>query len=167
MTDIPKVIESGTAGTQEAASTELVLQEPESPFQPASIVDSIQGLASRNAKRMGGEVVATLLSGNFTQLSRELNDTKSELREVRSKIEDTRVQLSNSQKRVAVLEERLSANRNQKHFRNISIAGGSIILGIAVQIAQNQLSAAPFFLGAIGLIFILMGWVSPSMEKDR
>lgn len=167
MTEIPEVKESGGTGTQEATSTELVLQDQESPFQPTTIVESVQGLASSNARSMGGAVVATLLSGSFAQLHGELQDTKSELKDVRKDLEGARDQLSTSQKRVAVLEERVSTNSSQRHLRNTGIAGGSIILGVAIQIETNTFDALPYLLGAIGILFMLMGWFWPSPEKDR
>lgn len=116
---------------------------------------------------MGGAVVATLLSGSFAQLSGELQDTKLDLKNIRKELEATREQLSTSEKRVAVLEERASTNVYQKHLRNTAIAGGSIILGIAIQIESNNFEELPYFLGAIGILFMFMGWFWPSAEKKR
>ncbi|MDE0392412.1 MAG: hypothetical protein OXI57_10115 [Rhodospirillales bacterium] len=167
MTDIPKVEDSGAAGTQEATSRALVLEEQKTPFGQTPIADTIQGLASSNARSMGGAVVANLLSGSFSQVSFELQDAKRDLQNTRGKLEEVRDELSRSKTRVAVLEERVSNTNRQKHLRNIAIAGGSILFGLAVQLGSDELGVLPFLLGGIGLVFVLMGWFWPSREKNH
>ena len=167
MTEIPEIKESGATGTQEATSIDLVLHGEKNPFHPTSISESIQGLAASNARSMGGAVVATLLSGSFSQLSGELQDAKFELKHIRKELEGVRDQLSESKVRVAVLKERVQTSNRQKHLRNTAIAGGSAILGLAIQLDHNQLGAIPYVLGAVGFVFVLMGWFWPSTENDR
>ena len=167
VTKIPEVSESGATGNQEATSTGLVLQNQDPPFQPVPIAETIQGLAASNARNMGGAVAANLLSGSFSQLSRELQDAKSDLGDTRRELENVRDELSKSKTRAAVLDERVSTSGRQKHLRNVAIAGGSVILGLASQIDYNQSEALPFVLGAIGILFLVMGWFWPLTEKDR
>ena len=167
MTEIPEATESGATGTQKATSTEtgLILQDQQT-FIPASIAESIQGLAAGDARNFGGLVPATLLSGAFSQISSELQDTKLELRNTHGKLECVRDQLSECRERTAVLAERVKTSSRQKQLCNTAIAGGVAILGLAISL-HNQMEWLPFLLGALGLVFVLMGWFWPSAEKDN
>ena len=84
---------------------------------------------------------------------------------MRKELERVRDQLSESNVRVAVLKERVQTSNRQKHLRNTAIAGGSAILGLAIQL--DQLGAIPYVLGAVGFVFVLMGWFWSSTENDH
>lgn len=164
VTEIPEVKDSGATGDQEAGEKALVHPSQEPLFAPP-ITAAIQGLASSNAKNMGGVVVANLLSGSFSQLSHELQDAKLDLKNTRREFTTTHGELSKCKTQVAVLEERVSTSSRQKHLCNMAIAGGSIILGLAVQLDHQTLGAIPYVLGGIGCLFVLMGWLWPSKEN--
>ena len=167
MAEIPIIEESGATGNQEVASKELTLDDSTAVLPPMPIASAIRGLASSKAKHMGGEFVAAVVSSSFDQLSNDLQSTKRELRDSQSRMDFYRDELSTSEKLVAVLEERVSNSNRQRHLRNTAISGGSIFLGLAVNLQPDTLGVLPFIIGGVGFLFVLAGWFLPLPEKNR
>ena len=167
VTEIPDVQESGSAGTQEAAAAELILPEEASPFQRAPIVDAIQGLAASNPRNMGGVVMSTLLSATVSQLFVELQDAKQQLKDTQEELSGVRGRHASSLAQVAVLEERVSTHRQLKHLRNIAIVGGSVLVGVALQLGDDLSGVVRYLLGGIGLLLMSAGWLWPLTESGR
>lgn len=148
MAEIPEVRDSGATGEQEEGNSELVHPNQQTLF-PQPIAETIQGLAASNARNLGGVVVAGLVSVSFSQLAHELQDAKSDLRNTRKELSTSYDELSACRTRVAVLEERVTTDSRQKHLRNVAIAGGSMIVGLALQLDPSTLGALPIVLGGL------------------
>ncbi|HEX9879312.1 MAG TPA: hypothetical protein VGB25_03860 [Candidatus Binatia bacterium] len=159
MSEIPKIEDSGSKGTQETGSGEIKQVTPEFAFEGLPIVDVVQGLAASNARSLGGHVVANLVAGSLSQISIELQDARKELKAVRADLDATRDKLSCCRIDEAVLRGRISDLTQGRHLRNFAIASGTLLLPIGFELNRNNYGILSIFIGGIGLILVLMGWL--------
>lgn len=158
--DIPKPVETGSDGTQQAHVARLGTVEPESPFSGLPIARVVEGLAMTRARSMGGEVAAGLIAGTMTQLSYSYQETKNELHTANDKLDKIREDLSACKTRAAVLEERVLAHSRSRHLKNISIATGTALIGIGIQLFRNNFDKFSVMVGGLGVLLLFLGWFS-------
>lgn len=166
MSDIPKPPDTGSDGSQEI-SKEMQATNFQSPMAGLPIARVVEGLAATRSKSMGGEIAAGLIAGSFTQISHELYETKQELKITRSTLEQKIENLSDYKQRAAVLEERVRSNSNSRHLRNLSIAVGTTLVGIAIEFLRNKMDNFSYITGALGFLLILLGWLSADKEASK
>lgn len=160
MTEIPEVKETGSSGTQEVKSGELVIPEKqESPFQ--HYADVVQGLAEDQPRSMGGRLSAGLLAASFVHLTNELSETKSELKSTRETLDSVRGDLAQSQTQEAVLEERVSNATRWRHVSNFLATAGTIFIVIGIGLVKQDIETLGWPAGFIGLILVFLGWFYP------
>lgn len=166
MTDVPVVDDSGSAGSQKASSGEVLPLEPESPFEQQPIQEAARGLAATNPRSLGGEVGARFVAASVTHLSNDLQETKKELANVRNRLDAAKDNLSAEKQNSAVLSERLRSIGGVRHIKNISIAVGTVLIGFAIDFSRNKFDSLSVIIAGIGLLMIVMGWVSPKGGKE-
>lgn len=165
--EVPENEETGSTGEQQSSSVELIPVDQESPFPLAPIAEAVQGLAADRSRSFGSEVATRLMAAVVTQSSNELADTKSELRASREKLESTRKELSRCETKEAVLQERVSESNRGQLRRNISIAGGMILLGVAFNLSESEFDPLSLLIGALGLVLVIVGWYRRASESSR
>ncbi len=158
MNEIPKPTETGSAGTQQAGTSALVTVTEESPLSGLPITQRVEGLAASHPRSMGGEVAANLIAGSFSQLSHDLQTTRDELNSTRGELKQALTDLSDIRIRAAVLEERANAAERDKHLKNLSIATGTILIGIGIELYRNNFDKFGFIVGGLGLLLVILGW---------
>lgn len=158
--DIPKPVETGSDGTQQAYVTRIGPVEAESPFNGLPIARVVEGLAMTRARSMGGEVAAGLIAGSMTQLSYSYQETKNDLHSANDKLDKLREELSTCKTRAAVLEERVRAHSNTRHLKNISIATGTALIGIGIELYRNNFDKFSLIVGGLGVLLLFLGWFS-------
>jgi hypothetical protein len=160
VTHVPEPLNTGSAGTQKEGSVELVPAAQESPWGSLPMAQTVGGLAATRARSLGGEVASALLAGSFAQLSYDLQETKRELSTARQQLDETRIELSGSRTEAAVLHERVGTASKTKHFRNLGITVGAMLIGIGVDLYRNGIYALASILCLLGALLILVGWFS-------
>lgn len=166
MTDIPQPQDTGSSGTQQAGSSDLMPLDREGPLHGLFITQTIEGLAATRSRSMGGEVAANLLAGSFSQLSHDLHATKAELKATRDDLREKTDALSEMKTKAAVLQERVSAHDRERHLRNLSIAVGSALIGIGIELYKNNFDKFGFTAGGIGVLLVFLGWFSFSKNEE-
>jgi len=166
VTDIPEVVDTGSEGSQTASSVELLPIETKNPFEQQPIQEAARGLAMTHPRSLGGEVGARFMAASISHLSNELQETKRELAETRNKLETTRNELFKAKSDVAVLTEKISSMSGVRHLKNVSIAAGIILIGVAIDFSRNEFDSMSVVLAVIGLLMIIMGWVAPKGGKE-
>lgn len=167
MTEIPKPTETGSAGTQQAGTRALVTIAEESPLSGLPITQRVEGLAATRPRSMGGEVAASLLAGSFSQLSLDLQTTRDELKDTRGELKQTLNHLSDAKTRAAVFEERASAAERGRHVKNLSNTGGTVLIGIGIELYRNSLNNLGIIAGGLGFLFVFLGWFTPKGEAEK
>ena len=161
MTDVPEINDSGSAGSQISSSGELLPPEIVNPFEKQPIQEAASGLAASNPRSLGGEVGARFIAASVSHITNDLQETKRELSGVRKQLETTQSDLSDEKRNSAVLSERLSSISGVRHLKNVSIAAGTILTGIAIDFSRNAFDSMSIAIAVIGLLMIVMGWMSP------
>ena len=154
---IPEVGDTGSSGTQQE-TVEPIRIVRDSPMAGLPIMQAVTGLAMAKPKSFGGEIGAHLLAATFTQLSYQLEETKQELRDTRNELKKCETELSDCRTKAAVLRERIDSYSKIHHLKNLSIAGGTILLGIGIQLHRSKMEGAGYFVAGLGVLFILLGW---------
>lgn len=160
MTKIPKPTDTGSAGTQQIGTGEIVPVDKESPFLRLPITQKVEGLAATHSRSMGGEVAANLIAGSFSQLSHDLQTTRQELNETRTELRQALGELSKSEAKAAVLEERANAAERDKHLKNLSITAGTALIGIGIELYRNNFDKFGYIVGGFGVLLVIFGWFS-------
>lgn len=160
MTEIPKPTDTGSAGTQQVGTGEIVTGAKESPFQGLPITRRVEGLATTHSRSMGGEVAANLIAGSFSQISHDLQTTRQELSETRTELKQALGELSETKSRAAVLEERANAAERDKHLKNLSITAGTALIGIGIELYRNNFDKFGYIVGGFGVLLAILGWFS-------
>lgn len=160
MTEIPKPTDTGSAGTQQVGTGEIVTVAKESPFLGIPITQRVEGLVATHSRRMGGEVAANLLAGISSQLSHDLQTTRQELNEMRTELKQSLGELSDTKIRAAVLEERANAAERDKHLKNLSITAGTALIGIGIELYRNNFDKFGYIVGGFGVLLVILGWFS-------
>ena len=155
--NIPNPSDTGSSGTQELGHQELV---PSVPIGGLPMVQRFSGLAAARSKNMGGEVVATLVTGILEQLSFDLQETKRELSATRKELDDTRRQLAARETEIAVLRSKLAVSTKSKNLRELNLVLGAGLLGVGIDLYRSSLRGLAAIVGVIGLILLLFGWLS-------
>lgn len=167
MTEIPKPTETGSSGTQQAGTSELVTIAEKSPLSGLPITQRVEGLAATHSRSMGGEVAANLIAGSFSQLSHDLQATRDELNNTRDELRQALNDLSNAKIRVAVLEERSSTAERDRHLKNLSITAGTALIGIGIELYRNNFDKFGVIVGGLGLLLFLLGWFAPKGGPEK
>ena len=128
----PEPDDTGSSGTQETSVVKAEI-EKEVLLHGLPITRTVEGLAATKSRGMGGEVVAGLLAGSFTQLSQDLQQTKSELSTTQGKLDETKEVLSNFKVKSAVLSERVKSLTSGRHLKKLSITAGTALVGISIR----------------------------------
>lgn len=160
MTEIPKPTDTGSAGTQQTGTGEVVAIAKVGPFVGLPITQRVEGLVATHSKSMGGEVAANLIAGSFGQLSYDLQSTKQELSDSRRELKQVLGELSEAKTRSAVLEERASTAERDKHLKNLSITAGTALIGIGIELYRNNFDKFGYIVGGFGLLLVVLGWFS-------
>ncbi|MBI2996949.1 MAG: hypothetical protein HYY46_00610 [Deltaproteobacteria bacterium] len=166
MSEIPKPTDTGSSGTQIVGVHRAIEPQMESPLEGLPIARTVEGLAASQAKKMGGEVVAGLLAGSFSQLSANLEDTKRELRSVREELRETQGKLSDYQIKSAVLKDRVDTLVGSRHLKNLSIAIGTVLIGFGIELFRSNLENVAVIPGALGTLLLLLGWFSKNKGTE-
>lgn len=116
---------------------------------------------------MGGEVAAGLLAGSFSQLSYDLEATKAELKETREELRRKTDELSDVKTRAAVLQERVTAHGRDRHLRNLSIAVGTIMIGVGIELFRNNFDKLGYTVGGLGVLLVSLGWFSKDEGAEK
>jgi hypothetical protein len=161
VTEVPEIDDSGSSGSQTSSAGEVLPPETENPFEKQPIQEAARGLAASNPRSLGGEVGARFVAASVSHLSNDLQETKRELSDVRAQLETAKSNLSDEKRTSAVLSERLSSIRGVRHLKNVSIAAGTILIGIAIDFSRNEFDSMSVVIAGIGLLMIAMGWISP------
>ncbi len=165
ITSVPEVEDTGSSGDQQESSTELILPKQDTPFEP--ITEAINGLAASNTRSMGGEATARLIAADFQHMTNTLRETKGDLKEAQRELSEKQTELSECRVDKAILNERVSSASSGRHLRNLSIAVGTFLLGIAIDHSQNGIETLPWFVGIVGFILVITGWFWPSPEAQN
>ena len=167
MTDVPQPQDTGSSGTQQAASPELSIVERGSPLHGLLITQTVEGLAATRSRSMGGEVAASLLAGSFSQLSFDLQATRNELKEVREDLSRKAEEFSDIKTKAAVLQERVTAHERDRHLRNLSIAVGTILIGVGIELFKNNFDKFGLIAGGMGVLLVFLGWFSKKEGAEK
>lgn len=167
MNTIPSPKDTGTTGTQVQTSDSASLVESPRSLEGLPIADAITGLASTNARSLGGEVAAGLLAGSFAQLSHELQDAKSRVIELTGELKSSEQEKHDWKEKASVLQERVNANQTIRSLGNISITLGTALIGVGIELYRNQLFNVSYLCSAIGVGLVLLGWFSGQRGKSQ
>lgn len=159
--EVPEIEDTGSTGGQEKASAEIISPAPRPPFRAQPIAETVQGLAASKHRSFGGEIAANILAAAVSQTSAELADAKQELKETRRALDAARAELAQLKTDNAVLGERVRSGTNGRHLRNTAIAGGTALIGIAIELNRSGLDSLSLLIGGIALALVLMGWFWP------
>jgi hypothetical protein len=165
VTDIPVPTDTGSSGDQKPPSTTVVIAQPANPLEGLPLVRAFEGLAATNYRSMGGEVVAGLVAGSMSQLAQELENSRKELRESRKELRTARDDLATARQATAVLRERLNGSERHKQLRNFSIAAGTILMGVGIELLRNNFVGIAVIVGVVGVLLVVFGWFSSSREE--
>ena len=116
---------------------------------------------------MGGEVAANLIAGSFTQLSHNLQETRQDLQSTREKLEKTQEELSEYKTKTAVLQAKVGAYSKGRHLKNICIAAGTALIGIAIDFYRNNFDKFAYIVGLLGALLIFLGWFSKEEGGEK
>jgi len=158
MADIPEPRDSGSSGTQQPATAEIVPVERVSPLEGLPIAQAVEGLAATRFKSMGGEIAAGLLAASFTQLSYDLQSARQDLLDAQKRLREVETELSETRITSAVLEERVKSINREKHRKNLCLTSGTLLFGIGVEFSRNRLVAVGLTLIAFGVLLVFLGW---------
>lgn len=161
-TDIPEIEDSGSSGEQEKATEVLVLPEQTSPFGNEPIAETMQGLASSNARSLGGEVAASLISATYTQITNSLSEMKDDLKRTRQELSVAKDKLADCKVESAVLKERVASSKSSRHMRSMGIFVGTSLVAIGITLGGSNFDTLAKIIGGLGILLILMGWFWPS-----
>ena len=160
MTFVPEPEDSGSSGTQTAATALVSETPPERPIAGQPIEQAVVGLAATRSRSMGGEVAAGLIAGSFSQISHELSETRIELRDVRIQLDKARDSLQDEKVINAELKGKLNSAENEKAIRNVCLVAGTAIVGFGIDQARSNQLVAGIILILVGIILSLVGWFS-------
>lgn len=160
MKQVPEPEESGSSGTQIAATITSTVTVPEKPIAGQPIEHTVAGLAANKSRSLGGEVAAGLIAGSFSQISHQLSEAQSELRDVRIELDKAKLDMQVEKIINAELKGTVKSAENEKAIRSVCLVAGTAVAGFGIdQIKSNQL-AAGMVLVLIGIALSLVGWFS-------
>lgn len=159
MTDVPTPVESGSAGTQQAAPKGQPLPAVAGVLPQYAMTTAVQGIASDRSHSLGGANSAALISGYATMMHAELQATKEELLEVRGELKDTRQLLADERTRVEVLRSRRRSGGQIEKFQLLGVTVGGFLFTTAIEVAQSGAVKLGWGIGAAASILILVSWV--------
>lgn len=164
--DLPIPDTSGSSGKQTSADD---YSEPQvfKPLEGLHIAKTIEGLAASNSKAFGSEVASTLLAGVTSQLSFNYQELQAEYKKLCAKYESQRDTLDSTRTTVAILKERINAERNNKVLRNLCITLGTSALTTGVFLSRSGLDNYSYVAYGFGLILFLLGWFSNPKSGDK
>ena len=165
--EIPKPVDTGSAGTQASTAADAAIPTVFAPFEGLPISRRVEGLAASKPRSMGGEVAASLIAGSFAQLSQELTDARGELKTTRSTINELKDALSECRERAVVLAERVRSYARDRHRRNVYIMVGTAIVGLGADFLRSDLDKQGLICGLLGLLLLAIGWFSGPKEDDK
>lgn len=166
MADIPELEETGSTGDQKAVAGEVLPPQPDIPIRFGPMTEAVEGLASSNARAIGGQVPAAMISAFMRQQEMDLQDTKADLRSVRESLDQARSNLAKCRTHEAVLQHQVSSAATDRHLRNLGIAIGSVLLGLAVNVDPGSLLLS-IIMGFAGAVLMLAGWFLPASGRQK
>jgi hypothetical protein len=131
------------------------------------MADAITGLAASNSRAFGGEVASALIAGATSQMAIELKEAKYELAELREKLESATKAWTDEKVKAAVLTTRIQEFRSTSHLKNISIAVGTLLIGIGIQIVQSNTPDYGVATVIVGSLLIFIGWNTAPKESEK
>lgn len=159
MSNPPVPDETGASGTQIAGSQGSLSLDTTPPTSGLPITHVLDGLAATRARSLGGEVAANLLAGSFSQLAHDLEVNRADLRTRDEQLRNVQQDLGNANVTIAILRERVGAIGRLQKIKQISIFGGTVLMGIAIDLYKNNLEKISYILGALGLVLFLAAWI--------
>ena len=164
--EIPAPEESGSDGSQveSDSTTQLVKAKP---LEGVVLANTINGLTAANTRVFGSEATSALVAGATAHLASELQYAKREIETLRLQNEATVKELSESNIKKAVLEERISSYRSNRHLGNLGLVVGATLLNVSFQLFKNEQSGYGSLALLIGVILLLFGWVSAPKGGDK
>ena len=141
---------TGSLGTQKAqeVSLELMAKDPKS----LSSFFSTHGEAGWRAQAMKLAGFGALqIETSLTELRKDLASTNTDLRTARA-------ELGESQKRVAVLEERLRSGFQISMPANLLLTMGGIVAGCGIQQLMTASNTVAWVAAIIGLLLVAAAW---------
>lgn len=157
MTDIPNPVETGSDGTQKTGIENITIPETVSPLHGLPMIKTLEGLTANKSRGLGGEIVANLLTGSFSQLSHDLQETKKDLQSTRKELSYVQQELSSCKERAAMLQERVNNFTQDRHLRNICISAGTILIGLGIEFL-SKIGDSSYIIMVLGAALILFGW---------
>lgn len=165
----PNPAETGSLGTQKSENNSLL------PFDGNSssvtdlspIGDKISKLANKNSKSFGGETTTGLIVGSFEHIAYELQQTKSQLEITSAKFEKMQEKYFEAEKKVAVLKERINANKTNRKLGNLVITLGTALIGVAIELYRASYTTQAIIAGLIGVFLMVFGWFSGHGETKE
>ncbi|MCK9376384.1 MAG: hypothetical protein M0P73_09550 [Syntrophobacterales bacterium] len=165
--EIPEPKETGSAGTQTTAASEIVPVEEESPIKGLPIAQRVEGLLAARPRILGSELAASLLVGTLHRDDYDIQTLKRELEKTREELRQTTEELSEVKTKAAVLQERVNAYKRERHLKNLSIGAGPVMIGIGIQFIRNNLDIYGYIIGILGILLLFFGWFSKSEEAVK
>ncbi|WP_085297051.1 hypothetical protein [Cognaticolwellia mytili] len=163
MNEIPNVDNKGSEGAQVAESKNLdVTDSP--PFNDMSQV--VQGLAANHTKSLGGELASKLLAGSFTQLTKDLNESRKDVIKLRNKLDAKSSECQDWKETAIKRLEKLKASSRVRKIGMVSITIGATVIGIGVELYKNKFNTIAIVLSALGALLLLIGWFADLGDND-
>lgn len=168
MTNIPIPQDSGSLGSQQTSSAPPVTTTPDSPLEGLPIIARrVEGLVITHPQDMGGNVVATLLSGMLSQTSDDLQKTRIELNNAHENYSRLSQECSEAKTKSAVLQEKVDANARVQDQREIGIFIGTVIVGIGIELYKNNIEKLGWIVGALGLLLLYLSRFHKSKGAEK
>ncbi len=164
--EIPEPEDTGSDGSQEASTRDLVGTNPQSALGEYALHETIVAYAEQKNYR-GGETFTHFLVYINGYLSKEIEQANSKNTAASSDLQKLQSNLTNSLLENAVLKERLNADSNDRHLRHFAIAVGTLLLGLTPQLYQGHFDTTSIVLGISGVLLIIFGWWKRSKEIEK
>jgi hypothetical protein len=95
-----------------------------------------------------------------------LGSTKQELHHTRVQLDSARERLADCKIRVGVLTERIHSHRRMRHLKNVSIAFGSLLVPIGVDL-NDRIDMYSYVVVSLGVLLIVLGWFVIDGETEE
>lgn len=164
----PDGIQTGSQQVRQEEQTDEQLKSLSArSMEGLTLASTIEGLAATRSRQLGGDVAASLIAGYSTHMAGELLEAKQEIVRLRSENSGLNDRASSTEKKCAVLTERLYGESRSRHLRNISISVGTGLLALSVELLRNEQSTYSTIVCGVGLLMIGLGWFAAPRENDR
>jgi hypothetical protein len=164
---IPSPDKSGGSGKQVAGDDTTEFQKA-NPLEGLPMARTINGLAATHSRSLGEEVTSALIAGATTQLACDYRELKERHSDLSARFDAQRFELEEARTQKAILKERIRAEGQNKHLRNLCITIGTSLIGTGILLTRldsdwHYYSAAYGF----GLLLLFFGWLSGAKEAKE